>query len=233
MQIMNQKINLYKHQDELALASFDDIILKLMQKRRNNTIKSLLFCGTEPTVGTTSITINLALSLAQGKNKILLMDSDMRKLAEHKRLGETPLFGLSDYLSDKATLSEIINKTNINSLDFITCGLSAGQSAKLLSSNNLDKLISSLSQTYDFILIDTPSLGAVNDAAVLATLVDGIFLVVELGVTLKSNIRRSIQNLSGSYDKILGVLINKVDKPEYRVYMRNYDYFQNDRYIRK
>ena len=224
---------MYQHQNALLSASLDDIILKLMQKRRNNTIKSLLFCGTEPSVGTTTITINLALSLAQGKNKIVLIDSDMRKLAEHKRLGETPLFGLSDYLSDKATMSEIINSTNINNLDYITCCMLAGQSAKLLSSDNLDKLISSLSNTYDFILIDSPSLGAVNDAAVLAMLVDGVFLIVELGMTLKSNITRSIQNLSGAYDKILGVLINKVDKPEYRVYMRNYDYFQNNKYIHK
>ena len=230
---MNRKINLYQLQNDLLSDSLDAIIIKLMQKRRNSNIKSLLFCGAEPAVGTTTITINLALSLAQGKNKIVFIDSDMRKLVEHKRLGETPFLGLSDYLSDKATMSEIINNTNISNLDYITGGLSPGQSAKLLSSNNLDKLISSLSGIYDFILFDSPSLGAVNDAAILAMLVDGIFLVVELGMTTKSNIRKSIQNFSGSYDKILGLLINKVDKPEYRVYMRNYDYFQNNRYIHK
>ena len=230
---MNRKINLYQNQSDLVNASLDDIILKLMQKRRNNPIKTLLFCGAEPAVGTTTITIDLAISMAQGKNKVILIDSDMRKLAEYKRLGETPLFGLSDFLSDKVSLSEIINSTNINNLDYITCGLSGGQSAKLLSSNNLDKLISSLSNSYDFIVFDSPSLGAVSDAAMLAMLVDGILLIAELGMTMKSNIRRSVQNLSGSYNKILGILINKVDKPEYRVYMRNYDYFQNNRYVHK
>ncbi|MCL2130466.1 MAG: CpsD/CapB family tyrosine-protein kinase [Treponema sp.] len=204
-----------------------------MEKRRNNKIKSILFCGTEPAVGTTTITINLALSLAQGKNKIILIDSDMRKLPEYKRLGETPLFGLSDYLADKSTLNEIINETNIHNLSYITCGLLTGQSAKLLSSNNLEKLVTTLSNYYDFILFDSPSLGAVTDAAVISMLVDGIILVVELGKTMKSNISRSIQNLSGSYNKILGLLVNKVDKPEYRVYLRNYDYFQNSMYIRK
>jgi len=226
-------INLYQPENELLKDSFDAIIVKIMQKRRNKNIKSILFCGTEPAVGTTTITINLALSLAQGKNKIILIDSDMRKLPEYKRLGETPLFGLSDYLVDKSTLTEIINETNVNNLSYITCGLSTGQSAKLLSSNNLEKLIPSLSKNFDLILFDSPSLGAVNDATVLSALVDGIVLVVELGKTTKSNISRSIQNLSGAYDKILGLLINKVDKPEYRVYLRNYDYFQNNKYVRK
>ena len=230
---MSRIINLYQPENELLRDSFDAIIGKLMQKRRNNDIKSILFCGTEPAVGTTTITINLAISLAQGKNKIILIDSDMRKLPEHKRLGETPLFGLSDYLIDKSTLTEIINETNINNLSYITCGLSTGQSAKLLSSSNLEKMITSLSKYYDFILFDSPSLGAVNDAVVLSMLVDSIILVVELGKTMKSNISRSIQNLSGSYNKILGLLINKVDKPEYRAYLRNYDYFQNNKYNRK
>lgn len=225
------KINLYQYQSEYLGNSIDDIIIKLMQKRRSNNVKTLLFCGTEPTVGTTTITINLSISLAQDNNKILLIDSDMRKLAKHKKHGDAPLFGLSDFLSEKVSLGEIINKTNIDNLDYVTGGSSTGQSATLLCSPGLDKLISSFSETYDFILFDSPSLGTVNDGALLSMLIDGIFLIVELGKTTKSSINRAVQNLAESHDKILGVLINKVAPPEYRVYMRNYDYFQNRKYI--
>jgi len=227
---VDNRINLYQHHDSFVIDSFDDIILRLTQKHRNDKIKSFLFCGTEPGVGTTTITYNLAISLAQGKNKTLLIDSDMRKLAKFKRLGETPLLGLSDFLNEKSTAGEIINPTNIDNLDFIPCGTSAGLSGKLLSSRNLEKLVSSLNEDYDFILFDSPSLDAVHDAAVLSILVDGIFLVSELGRSTKTNIRKTIKNLSGADNKILGILINKVNKPEYRVYMKNYDYFHYKRY---
>ena len=225
------KINLYHYQSDFLGHSIDDIIIKLMQKRRSNNIKTLLFSGTEPGVGTTTITINLSVSLAKDYNRILLIDSDMRKLAKHKRHGEAPLFGLSDFLSNKATLTEIVNKTNIDNLDYITGGFTTGQSATLLCSPDLDKLISTFSKTYDFILFDCPSLGTVNDGALLSMMVDGIFLIVELGKTSKSSINRAVQNLTESHEKILGILINKVAQPEYRVYMRNYDYFQNKKYI--
>ena len=225
------KITLYEYQSEFLSSSISDIIIKLMQKRRNNNIKTLLFSGVEPSAGTTTITINLSVTLAKDNNKILLIDSDMRKLAKHKIHGESPLFGLSDFLSGKVTMSEIINNTNIDNLDYITCGASSGQSSTLLGSSSLDRLVSSFREKYDFILFDTPSLGTVNDSALLSTLVDGIFLIVELGKTTKSSINRAVQNLSESEEKILGILINKVDKAEYRVYMRNYDYFQNRRYI--
>ena len=226
---MGIKINLYQHQNNLLVNSFDDVTLKLLQKRRSSKIKSLLFCGSEPGVGTTTIAINLAMSLAQGKNKTLLIDADMRKTARHKRLSETPPFGLSDFLEDKTTITEIINQTNIDYLHYITCGTPSNQSAKLLRLLSLDKLVSTLSATYDFILFDSPSLDVVNDGVVLSILVDGIFIVSELGRTTKSNIRKVILNLSDSRDKIQGILINKVNQLEYRMYIRNYDYFQRKR----
>ena len=230
---MNNKINLYQQQDDLMLDSFNDIIINLTQKCRNNNLKTLLFCGSEPGVGTTTVTINLAMSLAKGNNKTLLIDSDMRKLATHKRLGEKMLLGLSDYLSETANRTDIINQTNINNLDYIACGTSTGKSAKLLNSHNLDKLISSLYENYNFILFDSPSLNAVYDAVALSVLVDGIFIITELGKTTKSNINKMIKALSGANNKILGILINKVDQPEYRMYMRNYDYFNDLKYKRK
>lgn len=224
-------INLYQYQSDFMRNSVDDIIIKLMQKRRNNNINTLLFCGAEPGVGTTTITINLAISLAQNSNKILLIDSDMRKLAKHKKHGEEQLPGLSDFLSNNVTLPEIVNKTNIDNLDYITGGISTGQPAKLFCTDGIDQLISSFSETYDFILFDSPSLGIVNDGVLLSMFVDGILLIVELGKTTKISIDRAIQSLSESHKKMLGILINKVAQPEYRVYMRNYDYFQKGKYI--
>jgi len=225
---MGTKIDLYQQQNDLLIDSFDDIILKVMQKRNNGKLKTLLFCGSEPGVGTTTVTINMAVSLAQGQNKTLLIDSDMRKSAKQKRLSQTPPFGLSDFFESRATQIEIINKTNINNLDYIACGTPTSQSTKTLKLNNLTVLLSSLEKNYDFILFDSPSLDVVNDATILSILADGIFLICELGKTTKSNINKMIQTFSES-KKILGMLINKVDQPEYRMYIRNYDYFQKKR----
>lgn len=230
---MGTEINLYQHQNDLLINSFDDIILKLMQKRVNNDkLKSLLFCGSEPGVGTTTITINMAISLAQSKNRTLLVDSDMRKTAKSKRLSETPPLGLSDYLLAKASVRDIINLTNIENLDYIASGTAHTQSARLFRLNTLDDLISALYNNYDFILFDSPSLGVVNDASLLSILVDGIFLVGELGITTKSSIKKMTVHFSQASDKLLGILVNKVDRSEYRMYMKNYDYFQKRRTLK-
>ena len=227
---MGTEINLYQHKNDLLIDSFDDIILKLMQIRNNKKeLKSLLFCGSEPGIGTTTITINMAISLAQGNNKTLLIDSDIRKNAKSKRLSEAPPVGLSDYLRSKASVKDIINRTNLDKLDYISCGTPYRQSAILLKINNLGDLISALYSTYDFILFDSPSLGVVNDASVLSVLVDGIFLIGELGITTKSGIKKMTEHFSQVYDKILGILVNKVDRSEYRLYMKNYDYFHKRR----
>ena len=227
---MGIEINLYQHQNDLLINSFDDVILKLMQIRNNKKdLKTLLFCGSEPGIGTTTITINMAISLAQGNNRTLLIDSDVRKSAKSKRLSEAPPLGFSDYLSAKASIKDIINHTNLEKLDYIACGTPYRQSAILLKISNLGDLISALYNNYDFILFDSPSLGVVYDASVLAVLVDGIFLVGELGLTTKSNIKKMTEHFSQVSDKILGILVNKVDRSEYRIYMKNYDYFRKRR----
>jgi len=226
---MGIKIDLYKQQNDLLIDSFDDIILKIMQKRSNNNrLKSLLFCGSEPGVGATTVTINMAVSLAQGDNRTLLIDSDMRKGAKQKRLSQTPPFGLSEYFESKATVPEIINQTNIANLDYIACGTPTTLLTKTLKLNSLSTLVSKVENDYDFILFDSPSLDVVNDATVLSILVDGIFLIAELGKSTKANINKMIQSFSES-KKVLGILINKVEQPEYRMYIRNYDYFQKRR----
>jgi len=227
---MAKEINLYQQQNDLLTNSFDDIILKLMQKRNTNkNLKSLLFCGSEPGIGTTTITINMAISLALGGNKTLLIDSDIRKNAKNKRLSEAPPLGLSDYLKANATIKNIINHTNLENLDYIACGTPFRQSAILLKIGNLEDLISALYKDYDFILFDSPSLGVVNDASVLSLLVDGVFLIGELGTTTKSSIKKMTEHFSQVHEKILGILINKVDRSEYRMYMKNYDYFHKKR----
>jgi Mrp family chromosome partitioning ATPase len=178
----------------------------------------------------------------------------MRKLAEHKTHGKTPYIGLSDYLLKDGTSEKeiIIEDTNINNLHFIARGIESGQPATLLSSNRLQKLINSQKEAtmqikeivqgkevikteekYDFILFDSPSIHNHNDGALLSMFIDGIILVIELGKTEKLNITKALQKFSAFHDKILGILVNKVPQPEYRVYKKNYDYFQNRKYLRK
>ena len=226
---MGNIYKLYQHKNDLFVDSFDDIILKLMQKSQSSKLKSLLFCGCEPGVGTTTITINIAVSLARGNNKTLLIDSDMRKSAKSKRLSEESQFGLSDFIAGNNTVEDIINQTNFDNLDYITCGTQSSQSVKLLMFKSLNNLISSIYESYDFILFDSPSLDAVNDSIAISILVDGIFLVSELERTTKTNIRKTVQQFSKSDNKVLGMLVNKVDEPEYRMYMKNYDYFNKKR----
>lgn len=194
---------------------------------------NLQFCGEDkkviaitsctPNEGKSSVTMNLAISLADVGKKVLLVDADLRKSV---LVGRTKVKGMSKglthYLSRQASLIDVICSTNVPNFHMIFAGPVPPNPAELLGGKLFKEMIKSLRKIYDYILIDTPPLGSVIDSVVVAEECDGSVLVIESGVISY----RFAQEVKGQLEKsncpILGVILNKVDMSKQRYYGKYY-----------
>ncbi len=172
-----------------------------------------------------SITIlNLAISIAESGQRVLLIDADMRRPTMHRLLVEKPTPGLSNVLAGLATCQEAVRKQLCPNLDLLFSGDVPPNPSELLGGHEMESLIETLSSDYDYILIDTPPVGVVSDACLLANLLDGALLLVRQGYAKKEEVKRTVRKLQLTGVKILGYVFNAVPA-ENRGYYNYYYYY--------
>lgn len=230
---MKKLLDLYRHNDQVLNDAFDRVVVNIHLQKQKNGYKSFLLCGTEPLVGTTTIAINLAISLSVSGWKTILVDADMRKKVEYKRLNEDMEKSLSDYLEEKASKEEVIYDTNWERLDYIPCVGKEESPVRLLCSARMETLLNQLHQDYDFIIFDLPSLNASVDSHILAAKSDAVCLVASLGDSSKNCLQDAKQTLDKIGANMIGVIANKVDKSEFKQHMKNFDYFKRFGYAKR
>lgn len=184
---------------------------------------NLLFCGSDiKTVVLTSCTENegkstiateLTKSLADGGKRALLIDADMRKsvmLRRNMRAGD--IEGLSDVLSGLAEPESVVYATQIDNFDVMFSGRFPPNPVELIENGGFKEMLDAFKERYDYIIIDSPPLGMVIDAAVIASFCDGAALVVSEG-RISRNVAITVkEQLEKSGCRILGAIINEVDK---------------------
>ena len=188
-----------------------------------NDKKTLLFTSCTPNEGKSSVTLNLACSMAETGKKVILIDCDLRKSVIYGKITvkeETP--GLAHYLSRQASLKDVVCSTNIKNLYMILPGPVPPNPAELLGNAYFDNMLATLREIYDYVIIDSPPLGSVIDSAVIAQKCDGAVLVLESGAVG----RRFVQSVKRQLEKtgcpILGVILNKVDLKKQGYYGKQY-----------
>lgn len=146
-------------------------------------IKTLLITSPIPEAGKSSISINLALTMAQDKYKVILVDSDLRKPTIHKIFQQDNKTGLTNILVEDKKINEVMRKVaDVDpNLYFIPSGPIPPNPSELLGSNKMKELLKELQEQADFIIFDSPPVIAVTDALVLATQVDGVVLILNFG----------------------------------------------------
>ena len=184
---------------------------------------NIQFCGKDihtiavtsclPNDGKSTISINLARSLALAGKKVLFVDADLRKSIIVKKYVEaTGIMGLSELLSGQVEIDEVKYRTQIDNLDVIFSGQYPANPAELLSSKAFEDFLEEEKSEYDYIIIDTPPLGVVIDAAVVAGDCDGTVLVISEG-RIKATFAKSVMSqLEKSGAHILGAVINENEK---------------------
>jgi capsular exopolysaccharide synthesis family protein len=160
--------------------------------------------------GKSSVAINLALSLASAHVRTLLIDADLRRPRVAATLGLVPDVGVTNVLLGKVTIDAAIQQYKSSGLEVLASGTPPPNAAELLQSDAMEKLLEDLRQHFEMIVIDSPPLLPVTDAAVLASRADGALVVVRHGQTTKEQWRQAQDRLAQVDAPLLGVVMNMV-----------------------
>lgn len=208
--------------------------LRTNVKFAGNDIKVVAFTSCNPNEGKSTTCFDLAKNFADAGSKVLLIDADMRKTVMLQRYrienqGEK-IAGLTHYLSGQSDIEQIVNSTNVPNLYMTLAGPLSPNPAELLTGNRMGDFIKACRNIFDMVIIDTPALGAVIDAAIIAPKCDGVVLVTEANETSAKAAIGVKKQLEMSDCKILGCVLNKVPSTgnSYRYKYRYYGEYKAD-----
>jgi len=179
-------------------------------------LKILACTSAAPGEGKSTTVANLAITLAQQGEKVLLVDADLRKPTIHQLMEVSNQYGLISLITQRVTPEEAILPTlKAHSLDVLPSGPIPPNPSELLGSKLMKNLMLELSQDYDWILFDTPPVLAVTDAQVLGSLCDGVILVLKSRQTEKKELVKAKELLDKANINLIGTIINGVDSKEF------------------
>lgn len=185
--------------------------------------KVVLVCSSQPLEGKTTTSANIAMALAVGGSRVLLIDADMRRPSVHKALRMTNDRGLSQLLAGQARMREVVQRTHDPNLLAITAGRTPANPSELLASDRMRALISGLETgPFDWVIIDTPPVLAVTDAVIIAPLVSAVTFVIGSEMTRWRLAERAIETLLSSNPRKVLAVLNKVDFGRNRYYYSRY-----------
>lgn len=186
-------------------------------------VKVVLLTSCYPNEGKSDIAFSLSLEMGKAGKRVLLMDADIRKSNFIKRYSvNQTIQGLSQYLSGQVERQWITYQTNFPNVDMIFAGPLAPNPSELLSDPAFGELLEEKRKEYDYIFIDTPPIGNMIDAAVVAEKSDGAVLVIESEAVSYTVAQKSLDQLERSGCKILGAVLNKVDMKKDKYYSSYY-----------
>ncbi|TXE64161.1 tyrosine-protein kinase Wzc [Serratia nematodiphila] len=193
-----------------------------MLESKNNV---LMICGASPNIGKTFVSINLAAVIAQAGQRVLVIDADMRKGYSHTLLNMDWKNGLSDILSQQVSKEASVRKTSIANLDFIPRGTIPPNPSELLMGNRFSDLIEWAEKNYDIVMIDTPPILAVTDAAIIGRCAGTSLMIARFAVNTVKEMEVSINRFNQNGIEIKGVILNAVQRRA-SSYYGDYGYYQ-------
>ena len=191
----------------------------------DESMRRILITSSQPEEGKTSVSLNLACSLAQLGRRVLVIDADMRRPNCNTQLGVTLEYGLTDYLQGLSELDQIITETPIAGLSLVPAGRSSSVASDLLYSPRLVSLLQEVGRRYEHVVIDSPPSLVLSDARTISRLVEGVILVVS-DKTERGSLLRTKQTFDDDGVNFLGFVMNRVnlDHLDYGYY-RDYGYY--------
>jgi capsular exopolysaccharide synthesis family protein len=192
---------------------------------------ALVIFSAGPGEGKSTTLRQLALTMAAAGERVLLIDSDVRRPTQH-RLADVPREpGLTDVLLNKLAWTQAVRRDESSGLDLLPAGASSGVTLSLLYLNKLRELVADFRGRYDKILFDSPPIIGVSDASVLASIVDGTVLLIQHRRNPASMVLRAQQIIAGLKAPIIGVILSQVPTgtgEDYGYYTSNYSYYSSD-----
>ena len=174
-------------------------------------LKTMVVTSAAPEEGKSTTLANLAVAIAQGGKKIILVDCDLRRPSQHQIFGARNGRGLTTMVvDDEAMKTPPFQETGIEGLRLLPSGHLPPNPAELLASRRMEEIISLLKEQADIVLFDAPPIIAVTDAAVLSSKVDGVLLVINAGGTKRDHAQNAKTLLEKVNARLVGVVLNNV-----------------------
>jgi capsular exopolysaccharide synthesis family protein len=174
-------------------------------------VRTILVTSTGPNEGKTLVATNLAIALAQTRQRVLVIDGDMRRPAIHKALGEPQKPGLSEAAAGMVSAVAAVRPSTIPGLWMLTAGATPSNPAELLSSPAFKQILAMLSESFAWIIIDSPPVMAVTDASLIANVTGGVLFVVAAEQTNGPVAVNALAQLDGASATFIGAVLNRVD----------------------
>ncbi len=198
----------YSHPESLISEQFREIRtnMKFINDSKN---KVFLITSPKDGEGKSTTIANLAVSMTQQKEKILIIDANLREPVIHSIFKIPNDVGLTNVLTGKASIEDAIYKTEISRLDVLTSGSTSFNPAELLETKRMKDLLKSIAESYDIVLIDAPAVLKSTETRVLANQSDGVVLIMNRG---KTEIEKAIETkkvLELAHAKIVGAILNE------------------------
>ncbi len=193
-----------------------------MMESRNNI---LMISGASPNAGKTFISSNLAAVISQSGKKVLFIDTEMRKGYAHKLFNVQPENGLSDYLSKRIELEKVIKQTSIAGLEFISRGMIPPNPAELLMHQRMGEFLNWANEHYDMVILDTPPILAVTDAAVIGNYAGTTLLVARFELNTTKEMTIAFKRFDQSGINVKGCILNGIVKKASSYYGYGYHHY--------
>jgi capsular exopolysaccharide synthesis family protein len=179
--------------------------------RTQQSPQAIVVASPGPSDGKSTTAANLAITFAQQGQRTLLIDADLRRAVLHKafNVGRSP--GLAELIIGETSFDDVVHDTGVPNLALIASGRFPPNPAELLGSARMQEILHEAKARFDVVLLDSPPLLAVTDAAVLSTMVDGVALVIRTERTKRDAVRRAIGHVRSVRGRLLGAVLNGVD----------------------
>lgn len=178
-------------------------------------LKTIVVSSANPREGKTTTVIYLGTTLAQSGQRVLLIDTDMRRPRLHASTGVSRQTGLTNVIIGDHSLDDAIKTTEIPNLFVLPCGPLPPNPAELLMSHRFEAVLAEAAKRFDRVILDSPPLQVVTDAVVLSKRTDGAILIVKAGSTLREEAKRSARQIRSVDGTIFGVIVNAIE-PDHR-----------------
>jgi len=207
----------------------------ILFSRKDDKLNSIVVVSAGAGEGKSTTTLNLATVFAQTGQRILLVDSDLRRPTLHKLLRVGNNIGLTNYLLKQNTIAEVVQTTNVPNLDFMASGKLPNSSMGILGSGQMKEMVSELKQRYDYIFFDSPPILGVSDASILASEMDLVVQIIQYRrYPQPMNIRakQMIEKVGGNF---VGIVLNNINMSQdesyyyYSGYYHDYYYSRNEK----
>ncbi|MBK0292103.1 polysaccharide biosynthesis tyrosine autokinase [Priestia aryabhattai] len=199
----------HSHPNSIISDQFRAIRANVHFLTKEKTCKLFLITSPETGEGKSTMAANLAVSMAQKKEKILLIDANLRDPAIQDIFDIPNNGGLIDILESEEPFEEVVHQTRIENLDILTCGSFSIHFGELLGNKKMKNLLAKLSACYDVVLIDSPSVLMSPETSLLSTYCDGVILILKRGNTKVEKIKEAKKVLDIAGAKIVGAVMNE------------------------